>query len=138
MAVKHALHYNVEPKFGFGPTTVNDNSVTSTAIIDCQGVADVEFVFVTGTLADADATFAVTIEHGDQANLSDAVTVEALDLLGTTEGASFNYADDNKVKRIGYRPAKRYVRAKVTPSNNSAAASYACVVLVNPLRVPVP
>ena len=41
-----------------------------------------------GSIADADATFAVTVDEGDASDLSGSNSVAAADLLGTTTGAS--------------------------------------------------
>jgi hypothetical protein len=65
------------------------------------------------------AHFAVTIQEGDQANLSDAATVAAADLNGTPALASFQFDDDNETRKIGYVGNKRYVRLTITPSNNT-------------------
>ena len=91
----------------------------------------------TGSLADADATFAVKLEHGSQANLSDAADVVAKDLLGTTALAAFTYADDNKTRKIGYRGDLRYTRLTITPSGNAAAALVSAIALLgHPQKVP--
>ena len=54
-----------EPK-----AATTDNTPWVSSIIDTNGFNAVELVIETGTLTDADATFAVTIEHGDASNLS--------------------------------------------------------------------
>jgi hypothetical protein len=51
--------------------------------------------------------------------------VAAADLLGTLALASFIFSDDNKCFKIGYRGNKRYVKAIVTPANNTGAANIA-------------
>lgn len=124
------LHTFINYTVGLAPVVVSDNTAQNSAIIDCQNAYEVEFVILTGTLADADATFAVTMSHGDAANLSDAATVPDRCLLGTTAAASFTFADDGAIKKIGYVTGeKRYVRLTITPSANAASAPLAVLVV---------
>lgn len=104
---------------------VTDNTATVSSIIDCQGYDSVTLVIVTGTDADADATFAVTVDEGDVSNLSDAAAVAAADLVSMTNGtaaltaAGYTFADDGETRAIGYLGIKRYVRLTVTPAANT-------------------
>jgi hypothetical protein len=109
---------------------VSDNTAQVSQIIDRQGYESVTFAIAAGSLADADATFAVLVEHGDQSNLSDADDVDDADLLGTETLAGFTFADDNATRKIGYVGGKRYVRLTVTPSNNGSAALVAAVAIL--------
>lgn len=109
--------------------TTNDTAWVS-QVIDRQGYDSLTFVILTGSLADADATFAVTVDHGDLANLNDAASVPADQLIGTTTAAGFTYGDDDETRKIGYRGDKRYVRLTVTPSANSGNAFCAAVALL--------
>jgi hypothetical protein len=62
----------VNPRRAISPSAgPSDNTAQVGAIIDSQGFDSLTYIIETGTLVDADATFAVTIEHGDAANLSD-------------------------------------------------------------------
>jgi hypothetical protein len=58
------------------------------------GLSSAEFVILAGALADADATFTVLAEEGDQANLSDNTAADDRDLLGTEAQASFDFSAD--------------------------------------------
>lgn len=107
-----------------------DNTAWVSQVIDLQGYDSLTFVILTGALADIDATFAVTMDHGDQANLSDAAAVPADQLIGTTTAAGFTYGDDDGTRKIGYRGDKRYVRLTVTPTGNSGNAFCAAVALL--------
>jgi hypothetical protein len=131
------FHNNCKYTLALAPVIVSDNTAQVGLIIDRAGFAGLELVLATGTLADADATFAVTVDHGNQANLSDAAAVPANQLLGTTAEASFTFAADNTTKKIGYIGDKRYVRLTITPANNAAAAPLAVVAVQGgPLKVP--
>ena len=66
------LHNNIIWR-GISPAAaVTDNTPFVSQIVDLQGYDAAEFVILTGSLADADATFTTLLEHGDAANLSDA------------------------------------------------------------------
>jgi hypothetical protein len=106
-------------------------------IIDVQGFDSLTFLIATGAVADAAATFAVLVEHGDAANLSDAAAVPDEDLIGTEALAGFSEADDDETRKIGYKGAKRYVRLTITPTGNLAAWLIAALaVLGHPAQVP--
>lgn len=125
-------------KRGISPAAPgSDNTALVSQILDRLGYESAAFVILTGQLADADATFAVTVEHGDAANLSDAVAVPADQLNGTLSGASFDFAADDKVRKIGYVGGRRYVRVTITPSGNSGSAPIAGLwVLGHPNNAP--
>ena len=101
---------------------VTDNTPLVGNVIDVLGYDCLTFAILIGTLADADATFAMTLEHGNTANLADAAAVPADQLVGTLATAGFTFADAYKTRKIGYIGNKRYVRLTVTPTNNSGAA----------------
>ncbi len=121
------------------PASVADNTAQVSQIIDRQGFESLTFAIATGSLADADATFTVLVEHGDAANLSDAAAVDDADLLGTEALASFAFGDDDETRKIGYIGNKRYTRLTITPSANASAALVAAVaILGHPQIVPTP
>lgn len=97
-----------------------DNTAIVSAIIDRKGYQSLEFALIAGGNTDTNATFAVTVDDGDAANLSDAAAVPAKFLLGSLAAASFQFDDDNECRKIGYVGNKRYVRLTVTPSGNDA------------------
>lgn len=97
-----------------------DNTAITSAIIDTAGFNACEFVLVTGTNTDTNATFAVTVEEGDNSALSDTGAVAAADLVGTLALAGFTFADDIECRKLGYIGKKRYVRLTVTPSGNDS------------------
>ena len=131
MSFPTSLHDTVKPVPAILPgTSVSDNTPVVSAILDTAGFEAVELVVITGTLADADATFTVLLEHGDTPTLSDAAAVADDELVGTEAEASFTAANDNTTRKIGYRGMKRYLRATITPSGNSAAAALAAVWLL--------
>lgn len=110
-------------KRAFSPAAATtDNTALVSSILDRRGAESVALVLNLGSLADADATFAVTLDHGDAANLSDAVAVPSDMMNGTLTLASFDFSADNALRKLGYVGGKRYVRATITPTNNSGNA----------------
>ena len=132
------IHNNLHVRRGISPAAaVVDNTPLVSQIADLLGYEAAEFVILTGALADADATFTTLVEHGDAANMSDAAAVPDDQLIGLETQASFTFADDDKVLKIGYRGPKRYARVTVTPAANTGNAFVAGVwVLGHPRNRP--
>lgn len=128
---------NLQIKRAISPVSVSDNTAQVSQIIDTQGYDSLAFLIAIGSVADADVTFTVLVEHGDAANLSDAAAVADADLVrqdptSTTAPeaqAGFQFDDDNEVRKIGYIGSKRYVRLTITPANNASAALLAAVAV---------
>jgi len=115
------LHNNIHPLPGIVPVAARtDNTPIVSNIVDTQGFLSCEFVLMTGTNTDTNATFSVLVEDGDAPSLSDAVAVIDDELLGTEAQAGFTFADDNVTRKIGYVGSKRYVRVTITPAGNDA------------------
>lgn len=130
--IQKDLHNTLAFERGLSPVVVSDNTAQATQIVDLQNSMGVEFVIATGTLADADATFAVTMTHGDASDLSDGVAVPATEILGTLAAAGFTFANDDAIRSVGYAGTKRYVRLTITPTNNAGSAPLAVVVVKRP------
>lgn len=123
-------HTRIDPKRVISPVSVADNTAQVGQIIDRQGFDSLEYIILAGSLADADATFTVLLEEGEVANLSDAAAVADADLLGTEALASFTFAADDKVFKLGYKGHKRYTRLTLTPAANASAALLAAVAIL--------
>lgn len=129
------LHNQIDFRRAISPQAVSDNTAVVSQILDCANFRQNGLAIATGSLVDADATFAVLLQHGDQANLSDAADVPDSDLLGTEAAASFTFANDDVTRKIGYAGNKRYIRATITPSANASAANIAAVWYQSGARV---
>ena len=128
------LHNNIDVKRAISPVSEAGNTALVSQIIDTRGYESVELVILTGSIADADATFTVLIEDGDSATLTDNAAVADTFLLGTEAQAGFQFDDDNECRKIGYVGGKRYVRATITPANNASAALIAAVWVLGHAR----
>lgn len=103
----------------------SDNTVVNTVSIDMSDIKAALLVLNLGALADADATFAVTAKESDtNAFGGEETDVPAGLMLGTLALAGFTFADDNKLRKLGFlRGGKRYKRVTITPANNASAAN---------------
>jgi hypothetical protein len=124
------LHNNIKCSRGVSPAAaVTDNTAFVSQILDTANFEANEFIGIMGSIADADATFTVLVEDGDDSGLSDAAAVADQFLLGVeagtvtsgaaASGAAPGFADDNKTFKIGYAGPKRYVRLTLTPAANT-------------------
>lgn len=133
--MRQDLHDNIQVLSVFDPIDLGTGNTAKVGeIIDRQDANALEFVIQTGSLADTDATFAVTVDEGDASDLTGSNSVAASDLLGTTSGASFIFSDDNKIAKLGYIGSKRYVRLTVTPANNTGAVLISAMAILGSLR----
>ncbi|SHF02300.1 hypothetical protein SAMN02745157_1460 [Kaistia soli DSM 19436] len=122
---------SIHPVRAISPAAaVADNTPIVSQIIDTAGYESLTFLILIGALADADAAFAVSLTHGDAANLSDGVAVPAANILGGLANANFTFSDDDKVRKVGYLGSKRYVRLTITPANNTGNAFVSALALL--------
>jgi hypothetical protein len=118
------------------PVSVADNTAQVGQIIDHRGYDKAAYIILTGSIADADATFTVLLEEGDNSALSDAAAVADADMVSQTSGtapetaAGFQFDDDNEVRKLAYIGAKRYTRLTITPAANASAALLAAVCVL--------
>lgn len=131
---------SINPVRAISPAAaVTDTTAFVSQIIDVKGYDALTFVILTGSLADADATFTVLVEHGDNSALSDAAAVDDKELVGTEALASFTFAHDDATRKVGYVGNKRYVRLTVTPAANTGNAFVAATaILGHPAQQPTP
>ena len=117
-----------------------DNTAIVSSIIDTRGYDSLTFGIIIGTNTDANATFAVTMDHGDASNLSDAASVPAAQLVGTLALAGYDFSDDAESRKIGYIGARRYVRLTITPSGNDSGNIFvaAAAILGHPAIASTP
>jgi hypothetical protein len=124
-------YHNLTVLPAIAPVVVSDNTAQVSAIIDRLGYEEALFVINTGTLADADATFTVLLEDGNNSGLSDNATVNDSFTLNTQSAASFTFAADGVVRKIGYIGSKRYLRLTITPANNTGAAPMSAMAILS-------
>jgi hypothetical protein len=125
------LHNNIEPRRGISPAAATtDNTPFVSEIVDRRDFESVEFIIAIGANTDANVTFTVLFEDGNDPSLSDHAPVADAELLGSETLASFKFDDDNEVRSIGYVGSKRYCRVTITPSGNDAGNAFVSGVWV--------
>lgn len=123
---------SIYPKRSISPVaTAADNTAVVGQIIDHQNFNSATYLILTGAIPDADATFAVLLEEGDESDMSDAAAVADDDLVGTEALAGFQFDDDNECRKLGYRGTKRYTRLTITPATNTGATLLAAVCVLS-------
>ncbi len=125
------IHNDVQQSVAYNIAAVAANGTTNGNIIDTQGFDALQFVLFVG--ARTDGTFTPLIQHGDQANLSDAVDVPDTDLVGTgiTTGQEAAAAINTlqTARRIGYVGIRRYVRLSVVASAVTSGATVGALAI---------
>lgn len=129
------LHNTINVKRAISPVSVSDNTAQVSQIIDRAGAEAVEFIIATGSLADADATFAVLLEESEASDMTGAAAVADSNLIGTEALAGFQFDDDNEVRKLGYKGTMRYLRLTITPTGNASAAVLCAVAVLSGLAV---
>ncbi|RAI43978.1 hypothetical protein [Rhodoplanes roseus] len=136
--------HNILAKRVLSPASVSDNTAQVGQIIDRLGFESLTYIISTGSIADADATFAVLLEESDTANMAGAVAVADADMISQTAGtapetaAGFLFDADDQVRKLGYIGNKRYTRLTITPTGNASAALLSSVaILARPENSPV-
>lgn len=134
------LSNNVTPKIAIAPVTISDGTALVSNVIDTLGYESVTFLISTGTLADADATWAVTVKDGDTNSQGAHTAVDDKFLIGTEAAAGFAFGDDGEARKIGYVGAKRYVSIEIDDVvANTGSAPFSVVALLGHARsVPTP
>lgn len=121
---------NVNPVRALDPVVGAASDVAQVSeIIDMQGFKSLVWLIALGILADADATFTVLMEHGNDSGLSDAAAVPDSQLDPTEAIVGFDFADDSQVRKIGYVGEKRFVRLTITPAANAGTWPVAIIAL---------
>jgi hypothetical protein len=134
------LHNTLSYQRAISPLTqTNSSTAIVSQIIDMADLLGLEFVIMIGALTDANATFAVLMEEGDDSALADAAAVADADMLPTPNNSSstapeaaagFTFAHDDAIRSIGYVGIKRYVRLTITPTGNDAGSASIGVLAV--------
>lgn len=121
------LFSNVLPVVALNSTAISSNTTTNGNIIDTQNFEALMFQVYSGTITDG--AYAITLQHGDASNLSDATSVPSEFILGGLADAGFVAADDNTVKSFGYVGHKRYVRMSIVSTTVSSGGTLGAIAL---------
>jgi hypothetical protein len=124
------LANNINLKRVISPVSVSDTTAQVGEVIDRAGYGSLTYAIATGSIADADATFTVLLEESDASDMTGAGAVDDADLIGTEVLAAFQFNDDNKCRKLGYKGNKRYTRLTITPVGNASAALLSAIAIL--------
>jgi len=116
---------------------ISTDTTTTGAIIDTADY-DNGVYFAIGCSAWTDGAYALKIEDGDNAALSDAAVIPDAQLVYPAMpslGAAI--AEGSPFEKQGIFGNKRYVRASIVSTGTSSGATLQVVAVVNPELVPV-
>lgn len=132
------LMNDIHPVVALAPVVVTDGTAQISAVIDRSGYDSLTFVIMTGTLADTDAVWDVTVKEGDDTTQGNHTAAADVDLIGTEALAGFTFADDGECRKIGYKGGKRYVSIEIDDStaNTGNAPMAVLAILGNPASRP--
>ena len=131
------LHNSIEVLVALNQTIINVTGTTNGNVIDRyteDGYESLEFLIHVG--ANTAGSYTVNVQDGAASDLSDAADVAAAGLLGAEP--TFDSADDNVVKKVGYIGEQRYVRIQIvaTVAATGADSISALAVLGHPRHGP--
>lgn len=137
MAVRDLMN-SIHPVVAIAPVVVTDGTAQVSSVIDTRGYESLTFVVLTGTLADTDATWAVTVKEGDTDTQGDHTAVADAELIGTEALAGFTFAADDACRKIGYSGTKRYVSIEIddVTANSGNAPMAVLAILGHPALAP--
>lgn len=133
--MENDLHNNVDDRMALNPAAIGSSTTTVGNIIDTLDYESLEFVVAMGTITDG--AYALVLEEGDDAGLSDAAAVSSDETLGALTG--FVATDDNTTKRVGSIGKKRYQRLSLVSTGVTTGVNMASAVAIlgNPKSAPV-
>ena len=98
------MHHGIRSENAVDFTEADTAAPANPVIIDTAGFESLEFIISVGTVTVGGA---ITLEHGDQANLSDAAAVSTEETLGAITLVA---TENERSFKIGYIGKKRYAR----------------------------
>lgn len=135
--MKRDLMNNIHTVVAIAPVIPTDGTAQVSAAIDVRRYRSVTFVILLGTLADTDATWAVTVKEGSTSTQGSHTAVADVNLIGTEALAGFTFADDGETRKIGYKGDQDYVSIEIDDvTANTAAAPMAVLCILEPYDTP--
>lgn len=101
------------------------------SVIDLQGYDAATIVVNIGAVTTGSTTnyFTYDLFHGDQANLSDGVTVPAAERIGAAVAVNSTSFADKPAAAFGYLGNKRYIQVRETETGTAQIIAGATAVL---------
>lgn len=115
------LHHQVNVEKALEIQLINTDTTTAGEVIDTLGYNGIEFAMQSGDIADG--TYTPRMVHDDQLSMATATEVPAAFRVGTYDGVTFNTANTNLSRRIGYVGKKRFVRLDFISTSTSTGGT---------------
>ena len=129
------LHTRIDDRLAFDNQSITTNTTTVGNIIDTKGFESLEFVITAGALSAG--VYAILLEEGDDAGLSDAATLSTELTLGVLTGFDASTDDDTTI-RVGSIGKDRFQRMSLVSTGASGANTFsATAILGTPHTAPV-
>lgn len=137
------LHNNIRSIPTIPPQTAGTTGTGRTgAAVDISAYNSVELEFSYGAITATNATMTPIVQHSDTPTAADFASVADADLIGTeaaagiAAGVRVDGSNKNVVKRVGYKGAKKYVRAKLVNTATAGAMVGVNVIGGHPKNAP--
>lgn len=103
-------------------TAISTDTTTAGPIFDTKDY-EMGFTAFIAAVAWTDGTYTMTIQEGDESDLSDATTVAAANLIGSYPAVGALTADGAVLGKVGVFGTKRYVRVSVVSTSTTTGAT---------------
>jgi len=128
------IHTIIDDRVALDNGEITSNTTTVGNIIDTKGFESMEFITQSGNLTDG--AYAILLEEGDDAGLSDAAVLPTADTLGALTG--FALTDDDITIRVGSIGKKRFQRLSLVSTGVTAGGFFSGIaILGTPHTAPV-
>lgn len=128
--MKRDLVNNTSGIVAIPPVVVTDGTAQVSGAIDVRRHRSTAFYIGVGTLADSDATWSITVKEGNTSTQGNHTAVADKDLIGTEALAALTFADDNEIRKIGYKGDKDYISIEITNVTANTGNAPMCVMCI--------
>jgi len=131
------LFNNVRLARMISPISPAATGTINSEIVDRQGFNSVVVQIAAGAQGSGVTAVTPTIQHSNTTTTGDFADVDDADLIGTEAAASLAAAAGaNKVAKIGYVGARRYVRLRLAVTGSATGVYSAVGILGAPIKAP--
>lgn len=125
--MRRDLHHYIKPVQNIATQVITTTPIAGT-IVDTQGYAALEYIVTSGTIATG-GTFTMTLDWGNNVNLTDATPVPASNIFGAF--TTMTSANSNNIQSVGvYLTTYRYVRLTITGTGGTPSGTFTATSIV--------
>ena len=132
--MEYDLHNNISQALQLDIQLIDTDTDTDSGSIDTAGFESLEWLVVSGAIADGD--YAIVLQESDDDGASDPFAAVPSELI-IGGPISFDNSSPNAVKRIGSIGKKQFQRLRITSSSTATGGTFAVIdVAGNPHSAP--